>query len=72
MITPINTSINAPSSIADPSVLACQATAVSNITTEGFPGARFHGGCQFVDEIEKLAIERANMWQKKPWRNVIL
>ena len=49
----------AASSIADPSVLVCQATATSNITTEGFPGARFHGGCELVDKIEGLAIDRA-------------
>jgi glycine hydroxymethyltransferase len=32
---------------------------VQNKTTEGFPGARFHGGSRVVDELESLAIERA-------------
>lgn len=52
-------SMVAASSTADPSVLACEAMAISNVTTEGYAGARFHAGCKFVDEIEKLAIERA-------------
>ncbi len=49
----------AASSVADPSVLVCKATATNNVTTEGYPGARFHAGCEVVDEIERLAIERA-------------
>lgn len=49
----------AASSIADPSVLVCSASAAMNLTTEGYPGARFHGGCSVVDEIETLAVERA-------------
>jgi glycine hydroxymethyltransferase len=49
----------AASSIAEPSVLACEGMALTNVTTEGYPGARFHGGCEIVDQIEQLAIERA-------------
>jgi glycine hydroxymethyltransferase len=49
----------AASSMADPSVLACQGTALENLTTEGYPGARYHAGCEYVDRIERLAIERA-------------
>src|SRR5438128_8017907 len=49
----------AASSIADPSVLACEGTIVSNVTTEGYPYGRFHAGCEWVDGIESLAIERA-------------
>src|SRR2546428_388004 len=41
----------AASSIADPSVFACEGTVPSNVTTEGYPGARFHAGCEVVDEI---------------------
>jgi len=40
-------------------VLAALGSVVQNKTTEGFPGARFHGGCEFVDDIERLAAERA-------------
>lgn len=49
----------AASSVADGSVLACKATSVTNVTAEGYPGARFHAGCEVVDDIERLAIERA-------------
>jgi len=49
----------AASSIADPAVLACEGTALLNTTTEGYPGARFHAGCAVVDEVERLAIDRA-------------
>ena len=40
-------------------VLAALGSVVQNKTTEGFPGARYHGGCEFVDDIERLAAERA-------------
>ncbi len=49
----------AASSVADPSVLACEGTVTTNVTTEGYPGARFHAGCELVDQIERLAVERA-------------
>jgi glycine hydroxymethyltransferase len=49
----------ASSSVADPSVLVCAGMATTNVTVEGYPGARLHTGCQVVDSIEELAIERA-------------
>ncbi|HYH81297.1 MAG TPA: serine hydroxymethyltransferase [Longimicrobium sp.] len=49
----------AASSIADPAVLACEGTALLNTTTEGYPGARYHAGCGVVDQVERIAIERA-------------
>ncbi len=49
----------ASSSSADPSVLLCQGSPASNVSTEGYPGARYHAGCEIVDEIERVAIERA-------------
>lgn len=60
----------AASSIADPSVLACHATATVNVTTEGYPGARFHAGCEFVDEIERLAVARAKAAFRAQYANV--
>src|SRR3954452_5441985 len=44
---------------ADASVLACEGSVVSNVTTEGYPGARYHAGCEVVDRIEELATARA-------------
>jgi len=49
----------AASSVADPSVLVAEGTPVTNVTVEGYRGARLHAGCEVVDEIERLAIERA-------------
>ena len=40
-------------------VLAALGSIIQNKTTEGFPGARFHGGCEIVDDIEKIASARA-------------
>jgi glycine hydroxymethyltransferase len=40
-------------------VLAALGSIVQNKTTEGFPRARFHGGCEVVDDIEELAVARA-------------
>jgi len=60
----------AASSVADPSVLVCEGTATVNVTTEGYPGARFHAGCNIVDEIENLAIDRAKKAFKAQYANV--
>ncbi|MGW6295414.1 serine hydroxymethyltransferase [Streptomyces sp. NPDC055058] len=49
----------ASSSVTDPSVLACLATSSMNVTAEGYPGARYHAGCEAVDPVEQLAIDRA-------------
>jgi len=40
-------------------VLAALGSVVQNKTTEGFVGARYHGGCEVVDDIETLAVGRA-------------
>jgi glycine hydroxymethyltransferase len=49
----------AASSIEAPSVLACSGSSLSNLTVEGYPGARYHAGAQVADDIERLAIARA-------------
>ncbi|WP_265109411.1 serine hydroxymethyltransferase [Halosolutus halophilus] len=44
-------------------VLAAQGTVLTNKYAEGYPGARYYGGCEYVDEVERLAIERAKgLW----------
>lgn len=40
-------------------VLACQGSVLTNKYAEGLPGRRYYGGCEFVDVVEQLAIERA-------------
>jgi len=44
---------------ASEAVLAASGSVFSDKPAEGYPGKRFHGGCRFIDEIERLAIERA-------------
>jgi glycine hydroxymethyltransferase len=51
-------------------VLAALGTVVQNKTTEGFPGARFHGGCEIVDDIERLAAARAKETFAAQYANV--
>jgi len=40
-------------------VLAALGSVIQNKTTEGFPGARYHGGCEIVNEVERLGLARA-------------
>ncbi len=43
---------------ASPAVLAAQGSQLTNKYAEGYPGKRYYGGCEFVDVVETLAIER--------------
>jgi glycine hydroxymethyltransferase len=42
-----------------PRVLAMQGSVLTNKYAEGYPGRRYYGGCEFVDIVEQLAIDRA-------------
>ena len=44
---------------ASKAVLEAQAGVMNNKYAEGYPGRRYYGGCQYVDQVETLAIERA-------------
>ncbi len=43
---------------------------LTNKYAEGYPGRRYYGGCQFIDEVERLAIERAKKLFSAAWANV--
>lgn len=44
---------------ASPAVMQAQGSQLTNKYAEGYPGKRYYGGCQYVDEVERIAIERA-------------
>jgi glycine hydroxymethyltransferase len=43
---------------ASPAVMAAQGSQLTNKYAEGYPGKRYYGGCEYVDRVEQLAIER--------------
>ncbi len=49
----------ASENIVSNDVLVAQGSVLTNKYAEGYPGRRYYGGCEFVDQIETLAIERA-------------
>ena len=49
----------ASENFVSPAVLEAMGSHLTNKYAEGYPAARYYGGCQYVDEIENLAIERA-------------
>jgi glycine hydroxymethyltransferase len=48
----------ASENIVSRAVLEAQGSVLTNTYAEGYPGKRYYGGCEFVDEVEALAIER--------------
>lgn len=53
-----------------PAVLAAQGSVLTNKYAEGYPGKRYYGGCEHVDAIETLAIERAKQLFDADYANV--
>jgi len=49
----------AAENVCSRAVLSALGSVIQNKTAEGFPGARMHGGCEVVDEVERLAAARA-------------
>ena len=49
----------ASENFASPAVIAAMGTILTNKYAEGLPGKRYYGGCQVVDQIEQIAIDRA-------------
>ena len=51
-------------------VMEAQGSVLTNKYAEGLPHKRYYGGCEFVDEIEELAINRAKKLFNADWANV--
>ncbi|WP_368264704.1 serine hydroxymethyltransferase [Enterococcus innesii] len=54
-----NLELIASENIVSEGVMAAQGSILTNKYAEGYPGRRYYGGCEFVDVVENLAIERA-------------
>ncbi|MDE2613406.1 MAG: serine hydroxymethyltransferase [Burkholderiales bacterium] len=55
---------------ASPAVMAAQGSQLTNKYAEGYPGKRYYGGCEYVDVIETLAIERLKKLYGAAFANV--
>ena len=54
-----NIELIASENFVSPAVMAAMGSVLTNKYAEGYPGKRYYGGCEFVDIVENLAIERA-------------
>ena len=54
-----NLELIASENIVSEAVLEAQGSIMTNKYAEGYPGARYYGGCEYVDVVEQLAIDRA-------------
>ncbi|WP_295801025.1 serine hydroxymethyltransferase [uncultured Microbulbifer sp.] len=53
-----------------PQVMEAQGSSLTNKYAEGYPGKRYYGGCEYVDKVETLAIERAKALFGADYANV--
>lgn len=54
-----NIELIASENFVSPAVMAAMGSVLTNKYAEGFPGRRYYGGCEYVDVVENIAIERA-------------
>ena len=60
----------ASENFASPQVMKAQGSVLTNKYAEGLPGKRYYGGCEVVDEVEQVAIERVKTLFGAVWANV--
>ncbi len=60
----------ASENFVSPDVMEAAGSSLTNKYAEGLPGKRYYGGCQYVDEAEVMAIERAKELFGAEWANV--
>lgn len=60
----------ASENFASPQVMEAQGSVLTNKYAEGYPGKRYYGGCEVVDEVENIAIERAKTLFGAAYANV--
>jgi len=66
----LNFELIASENFASRAVIEAMGTVLTNKYAEGYPGKRYYGGCEFVDEVEELARERAKKLFGADWVNV--
>ena len=54
-----NLELIASENIVSPAVMAAMGSVLTNKYAEGYPGKRYYGGCEYVDVVEEIAIDRA-------------
>ena len=60
----------ASENIVSRAVMEAQGSVLTNKYAEGYPGKRYYGGCEFVDVVEQLAIDRAKKLFGAEYANV--
>ncbi|NLR75491.1 serine hydroxymethyltransferase [Leeia aquatica] len=60
----------ASENFTSPSVMEAQGSQLTNKYAEGYPGKRFYGGCEYVDQVEQLAIDRVKQLFGAEYANV--
>jgi len=65
-----NLELIASENIVSEAVMAAMGSVLTNKYAEGYPGHRYYGGCQFVDQIESVCIERAKALFGAQYANV--
>ncbi len=60
----------ASENFTSPAVMAAQGSVLTNKYAEGLPKKRYYGGCEYIDQIEQLAIDRAKQLFGAAWANV--
>lgn len=65
-----NIELIASENFVSPAVMAAQGSVLTNKYAEGYPNKRYYGGCEYVDIVEKLAIDRAKQLFESDHANV--
>ncbi|OTN90012.1 serine hydroxymethyltransferase [Enterococcus sp. 7E2_DIV0204] len=65
-----NLELIASENVVSKGVMAAQGSILTNKYAEGYPGKRYYGGCEFIDIIENLAIDRAKLLFGAKFANV--
>ena len=65
-----NLELIASENLVSPAVMAAMGSHLTNKYAEGYPGKRYYGGCQVVDKVEQLAIDRVKALFGAEYANV--